>query len=101
LLHSFVPKGKDSDYYDQTRRGLDYVSTPVSSDYESKEEIYYNSSSTTSSWDSNVSIGDIFGSLSVNMVSTNHLEDGGEDTFKSKEFIQSDYDPWIKHLNTL
>ena len=29
------------------------------------------------------------------MVSTNHLEDGDE------EMIQSDTDPWIKHLNTL
>ena len=29
------------------------------------------------------------------MVSTSHLEDGDE------EMIQSDTDPWIKHLNTL
>jgi len=35
------------------------------------------------------------------MVSTNHLEDDGEDTFKSEELIQSDSDPWIKHLSTL
>ena len=33
--------------------------------------------------------------LSVNMVSTSHLEDGDE------EMIQSDTDPWIKHLNAL
>jgi len=37
----------------------------------------------------------------VNIVSTSHLEDNGEDTFKSEELVQSDLDPWIKHLNTL
>ena len=31
----------------------------------------------------------------MNMVSTSHLKDGDE------EMIQSDTDPWIKHLNTL
>ena len=35
------------------------------------------------------------------MVSTNHLEDDGENTFKYEELIQSDSDPWIKYLNTL
>jgi len=35
------------------------------------------------------------------MVSTSHLEDGGEDFVESEELIQSDSDPWIKHLNTL
>jgi len=34
------------------------------------------------------------------MVSISHLEDDGEDTFKSGELVQSDSDPWIKHLNT-
>jgi len=48
-----------------------------------------------SSWESYVSVGDIFKDLSVNMISTSHLEDG------DKEMIQSDTDPWIKHLNTL
>ena len=52
-------------------------------------------------WDSDVSVGYIFKSLSVNIVSASHLEDDGEDTFKSEELIQSDSDPWIKHLNTL
>ena len=37
----------------------------------------------------------------MNMVSTSHLEDDGEDTLKSEDLIQSDSDPWIKHLNTL
>ena len=98
LLHSFIPKSKDPDYYHKTRRGLSYVSMPVSSDPESEEEDYHDNSSTTSSWDSDVSIGDIFKSLLVNMVSTSHLEDDEEDTFKSEELVQSDSDPWIKHL---
>jgi len=37
LLRSFVPKGKDPDYYHKTRRGLGYVSTLVSSDLESEK----------------------------------------------------------------
>jgi len=53
-----------------------------------------------SSWDSDISVGDIFESLSENMVSTSHLKDDREDTFESEELIQSDFDPWIKHLNT-
>ena len=35
------------------------------------------------------------------MVSTSHLEENGKDTFESEELIQSDSNPWIKHLNTL
>jgi len=93
LFCSFVPKDKDPNYYQKTRRGLGYVTTSVSSDSESAKEVYHDSSSVTSSWDSDVSIGDIFGSLSVNMASTNHLKDEEEDTFESKEFIQSDFDP--------
>ena len=68
---------------------------PVSSDSQSEEEVHHDSSLATSSWDSNVSIGDIFESLSVNMVSTSHFEDDGVDAFESKELIQS------KHLNAL
>ena len=101
LLHSFVPKGKAPDYYHKTRRGLDYVSTPVSSDFESEEEVDNDCSSITSSCDWDVSVGVIFESLSVNMISTSHLEKNEEDIIESEELIQSDFDPWIKHLNTL
>ena len=45
-------------------------------------------------WESDVSVGNIFKELSVNMASTSYLEDQDE------EMIQSDADPWIKHLNT-
>ena len=95
LLRSFVPKGKAPDYYHRTRRGLGYVSTPVPSASDSRESSGHDYSSGTSSWESDVSIGNIFRELSVNMVSTSHLEDEDE------EMIQSDTDPWIKHLNTL
>jgi len=84
-------------YYHETRRGHGYVSTLVSSDSESEEEIYHDSSSVTSSWDSDVSVGDIFRSLLVNMVSASHLEDDREDTFELEELIQSDSD---HELNT-
>ena len=47
------------------------------------------------SWESDVSVGDIFKDLSVKMISTSHLEEGDE------EMIQSVTDPWIKYLNTL
>ena len=73
---------------------------PVSSDPESEEEVNHGSSSVTSSWDLDIRVGDIFKSLSVNMVSFNHLEDDREDTFKAKELVQSDSNLWIKNLNT-
>jgi len=95
LLRSFVPKGKAPDYYHRTRRGLGYVSTPIQSASKSKESLYHNHSSGTSSWESDVSVSNIFKDLSVNMVSTSHSEDG------DKEMIQADMNPWIKHLNTL
>jgi len=71
------------------------VSTPIPLASESEELLYHNHSSGTSSWESDVSISNIFEELSVNMVSTSHLEDEDE------EIIQSDIDPWMKHLNTL
>ena len=92
ILHS---KRKAPDYYHQTRRGLDYVSTPILSASESKESLYHNHSLGTLSWESSVSVDNIFKDLSVNMVSTSHTKD------KDEEMIQSDTDLWIKHLNIL
>jgi len=79
LLRSFVPKGKAPDYYHRTRRGLGYVSTPIVSASESEESLYHNHSSGTSSWESDVSVGNIFRELLVNMTSTCHLKDGDEE----------------------
>ena len=45
LFRSFVPKGKDLDYYHKIRRGLGYVSLPALSDPESKKEVNHDSSS--------------------------------------------------------
>jgi len=71
------------------------VSTPISPASKSDESLYHNHSLGTSLWESDVSVSNIFKELLVNIVSTSHLEDGDE------EMIQSDIDPWIKHLNTL
>jgi len=60
LLLSFIPKGKASNYYHQTRRGLGYVSTPIPSAFESEGSLYHNHSLGTSSWESDVSVGNIF-----------------------------------------
>ena len=68
LLRSFVPKGKTLDYYHQTRRGLGYVSTLIPLASESEESLCHDYSSGTSSWESYVSVGNIFRELSVNMV---------------------------------
>ena len=87
LLHSFVPKGKDTNYYHKTQKGLGYISMPVSSDLDSEKEVYHDNSSETSSWDSDVSIDDIFRSLSVNKASISHFKEDREDTFESEGLI--------------
>ena len=69
--------------------------TPIPSAPDSKESLYHNHSSGISPWESNVSVGNIFKELAVNIVSISHPEDGDE------VMIQSDTDPWIKHLNAL
>ena len=79
LLRSFVPKGKAPYYYHQTRRGLDYVSTPIPSASESEESLYHNHSSGRSLWELDVSVGNIFKELSVNMDSTSHLKNGDKE----------------------
>ena len=94
-----MPKGKAPDYYHKTRRGLGYVTTLVSSDQESDKCTLGDHSSGTSPWDFDVSIGDIFRTLSVNMTTISHLEDEDED--EGEELIQSDTDPWNKYLNIL
>ena len=71
------------------------MSTPIPSASESEESLYHNHSSGTSSWESDVSVRNIIKDLFVNMVSISHPKDEDE------EMIQSDTDPWIKHLNTL
>jgi len=54
------------------------MSTPIPSGSKYEELLYHDHSSSTSSWESEVSVGDIFENLSVNMVSNSHLEDEDE-----------------------
>jgi len=62
------------------------VSTLTPSASESEGLLYHNHSSGMSSWESDVSVGNIFKDPSVNMVSASHPEDGDE------QMIQSDTD---------
>jgi len=75
------------------------VSTPVSSDSEPEQWVSHDHSSETLSLGSDVNISAIFKSLSVNMISNNHLEH--EDKDKTEEMIQLHTNHWIKYLNTL
>ena len=91
LLCSFVPKGKDPDYYHRPEGDSIIYLRQSRQILNLKKKVDHDCSSIASSWDSDVSIHDIFGSLSVNMVSTSHVGDE-EDTFGSEELIQSDSD---------
>ena len=62
------------------------MSTPILLASEFEESLYHNYSSGTSSWESDVNVDNIFGELSVNMVSTSHLQD------RDEEMVQSDTD---------
>ena len=77
-LTHFVPKGKPESYYHQTRRGLGYVTPPTEEESGVVHSIPSHSSD-SSEWDSDVSVRDIFKSLSVNMISVNHLEEDNSD----------------------
>jgi len=63
------------------------VSTPTPSTSKSEGLLYHDHSSDTSSWESDVSDGNIFKDLSVNMISISHPEDEDE------QMIQSNTDP--------
>lgn len=91
-----APKGKSINYYYKTKRELGYVSDYPASALVSDDSIHHNHSISTPSWDSNYSIGDHFKGLTVNMASVSHLEDD-----KYEGILQSEEDPWIKHLNAL
>ena len=73
LLRTFVPKGKPTNYYDKTRRGLGYVTppTPLPSEGDKSFPSY---SSTSSEWELDVNVGVLFKDLFINMTSINQLE---------------------------
>ena len=75
LLRNFVPKGKPANYYDNTRRGLGYVTPTSLATVQLKDDEPIPSHSVSSSeWDSDVSVGGMFENLTVNMTSSSQLE---------------------------
>jgi len=73
LLRTFVPKGKPTNYYDKTRKGLGYITPPTQSQSEGDESLP-SYSSCLSEWESDVSVGVLFKNLFVNTTSINQLE---------------------------
>ena len=61
---SLFQKGKPLIIIIKLTKGLGYVSTPISSASESEEPLYYDHSSGSSSWESDVSVGNIFKEIS-------------------------------------
>jgi len=85
-----VPKGKPENYYDKTRRGLGYVTSPPSTSIRSEDNKPIPSRSASSSeWESDVSVGTMFENLSVYMTSSSQLEPA--------EAI--DVEPWAQLLD--
>src|SRR3954467_14030432 len=77
-------------------RGLGYSTAPDQSDVDSNPLARYDHSPDTSSFSSDPSIVTLFEPVSVNMVSAQPEPDDDE-----IELINTEDDPWIRHLNTL
>lgn len=67
LLRSFIPEGKELDYYYKTSRGFEYVTTFNPSDIE--DMICQNTEN--SDWDLDISLGILSKELTANMMSAN------------------------------
>jgi len=65
-LPPFMLKGKSTNYYDQTRRGLGYIMPSTQSDSEFEESLSSHSSD-PSDWEFDVSVGVVFKKLFANM----------------------------------
>ena len=75
LSRNFVPRGKPVNYYDDTRRGLGYVTpTPPATVKSEDNRPILSHSASSSEWDSDVSVGMMFENLIVNMTSSSQLE---------------------------
>ena len=75
FLRNFEPKGKPANYYDNTHRGLGYVTPPPHITAQSRDNKPIPSRSASSSeWDSDVNVGTMFENLTVNMTSSSQLE---------------------------
>ena len=90
FLRNFVPKGKPANYYDKTRRRLGYVTPPLLTMVQSKDNRPIPSRSASSSeWESDVSVGTMFDNLTVNMTSSSQLE----------PVEATDVEPWAQQLD--
>jgi len=83
-----MPKGKPANYYDKTRRGLGYVPPPAQFQFEGDESLLSHSSS-SSKWQSDVSVGVLFKNLCINMTSINQLE-------REEAIETSNAEPWAQ-----
>ena len=90
-LQPFILKKKSVNYYDQTRRGLGYITPSVQSDSESEKSLPSHSLD-SSNWESDVSVGVAFKKLFVNMASTNQVE-------PEEDIELFDTDPWAQQLD--
>ena len=89
LLRNFVPKGKPANYYDNTHRGLGYVTpTPPATVQFRDDEPMPSHSASSSEWDSDVRVGVMFENLTVNMTSSSQLEPAEA----------TDEEPWAQQL---
>ena len=75
FLRNFVPKGKPANNYDNTHRGLGYITpTPLATVQFEDNKLIPSHSASSSEWDSDVSVGTVFKELTVNMTSSSQLE---------------------------
>ena len=83
-----MSKGKPTNYYNKIRRGLRYITSPAQSQSEGDESLLSRSSS-SSEWESDVSVGVLFKNFFVNMTSIIQLE--------QEEAIEMfNVEPWAK-----
>jgi len=90
-LQPFAPKGKPANYYNQTRRGLGYITPSAQSDPEF-ERLLLSHSSDSSKWKSDISVGVAFKKLFVNMVLTSQVE-------PEEDIELFDMDTWAQQLD--
>ena len=90
-LQPFLSKEKPAKYYDQTYRELGYVTPPNKSESEiNKSPLSYSSSS--SNWESDVSVGVTLKNLFANMMSISQVE-------QDESIEPFDTDPWTQQLD--
>jgi len=85
-----MPRGKPANYYDNTRKGLGYVTPTPPATFQSKDDKPIPSHFASSSeWNSDVSVGTMFENFTVNMTSSSQLEPAEA----------TDEEPWAQQLD--